>query len=91
MMNKITSAYCKEKYAATQDEKKIARKNLEEIIKTIKTKGSLPGVHINQSMIRTRAFCNNPLVFQIAGGQLSPMFDVEPQLVSINVNTRKNR
>ena len=35
------------------------------------------------------AFCNNPFVPQHAGGQLSPMFDVEPQFFSIIVNISK--
>ena len=35
------------------------------------------------------AFRKETLIFQPAGGQLSPMFDVDPQLVAIIVNMRK--
>ena len=36
-------------------------------------------------------FQKKPLVFQPAGGKLSPMFDIEPQLVAIIINMGKIR
>ena len=89
MMNKITYAHCKGKRCSKAKWRKIARHKLEEIIETFNTKSILPDVHFNKSMIRMCTFRKETLIFQPAGGQLSPMFDVDPQLVAIIVNMRK--
>ena len=88
--NEITSAYFKEKDASRKNQK-IAKHKLDEIIETFKAKRRLPDVHINKSTIRTRVLRNKTLVFQPAGGKLSPMFDVEPKHFAIIVNMSKIR
>ena len=88
MINEITSAFCREKYAANKKGKN-ASHNLKEIIESFNTKHSLPDIKINKSKIIMHAFRNNPLVVQLAGGRLSPMLGVEPQFIAIVVNMRK--
>ena len=77
------------KYAARQNGEKLQGTSWKKSSKRSIQKSSLPDVHINKSMIRMCAFRKETLIFQPAGGQLSPMFDVDPQLVAIIVNMRK--